>query len=287
MEGAVREILFATDFSERSDRALRRAVLIARATGASMTLLHVVDDDRPRRIIDGERDLADELLREQVHTLATVDGIASRAKITMASPEVGLAKASENSAYDLLILGQHRRQLIRDAFVGTTAERTIRQVRIPVLVVSGPPVGAYRRVLVTTDLSENSRGAADKFARLGLGGGAQTTLLHVFLAPALHLTMAHTTSEDARNDILYVERNSALGGLSDFARSLSLNRPQLAVRHEDTTTANEIIAAAVESGADLIVVGTHSKSSVERFLLGSIAQKVLSESPTDVLVVPQ
>lgn len=283
----MREILFATDFSERSDRALRRAVLIARATGANVTLLHVVDDDRPRRIIDRERDLADELLREQVHTLATVDGIASRAEVVLGSPTVGLAKASEDSAYDLLILGQHRRQPIRDAFVGTTAERTIRQVRIPVLVVSGPPVSAYRRVVVTTDLSENSRGAADKFARLGVCVGAHTTLLHVFFAPALQLTMGHTTSEDARKDILYVERKTALGALSDFARSLSLNRPQLAVRHDDTTTANEILAAAIESDAGLIVVGTHSKSSVERFLLGSVAQKVLSESHTDVLVVPQ
>lgn len=207
----MREILFATDFSERSDRALRRAVLIARATGANVTLLHVVDDDRPRRIIDRERDLADELLREQVHTLATVDGIASRAEVVLGSPTVGLAKASEESAYDLLILGQHRRQPIRDAFVGTTAERTIRQVRIPVLVVSGPPVSAYRRVVVATDLLENSRGAADKFARLGVCVGARTTLLHVFFAPALRLTMGHTTNEDARKDILYIERKNALG----------------------------------------------------------------------------
>lgn len=282
----MKEILFATDFSERSDRALRRAILIAKVTGARLTLLHVIDDDRPRRIVDGERDSAEQLLNEQAHTLATVDGVTSRAQIMMAAPAAGLAKASENSAYDLLILGQHRRQLIRDAFVGTTAERTIRQVKVPVLMVSGPPVGTYRHVLVATDLSHGSRDAAEKSTRLGLGAGAQTTLLHVFLAPALRLTMGHTLSAGARNDILYDERKNALRGLSSFAQSLSLNRPELAVRHEDTTTAQEILTAADESGADLIVVASQSKGGVERFLLGSVTEKVLAESSVDVLVIP-
>ena len=41
----MQRIMLATDFSERSDRALRRTVLLAKAHGAVLDLVHVVDDD--------------------------------------------------------------------------------------------------------------------------------------------------------------------------------------------------------------------------------------------------
>ena len=45
-------LLLATDFSTRSDRALRRAALIADKSGAAITLLHVIDDDQPKYLIE-------------------------------------------------------------------------------------------------------------------------------------------------------------------------------------------------------------------------------------------
>lgn len=60
----MKTIMVATDFSERSDRALRRATLLARQFEATMLLVHVVDDDQPRRIVDAERDEATKLLRQ-------------------------------------------------------------------------------------------------------------------------------------------------------------------------------------------------------------------------------
>lgn len=43
----MQRIVAATDFSSRSDRAVRRAGLLAREFDAQLTLLHVVDDDQP------------------------------------------------------------------------------------------------------------------------------------------------------------------------------------------------------------------------------------------------
>ena len=47
----MKTILVATDFSPRSDRALRRAILIARRQGATLVLAHVIDDDRQERLV--------------------------------------------------------------------------------------------------------------------------------------------------------------------------------------------------------------------------------------------
>jgi nucleotide-binding universal stress UspA family protein len=58
----MQKIVLATDFSTRSDRAVRRAGLLARDQGARVILLHVVDDDRPERLVAEEMATARELL---------------------------------------------------------------------------------------------------------------------------------------------------------------------------------------------------------------------------------
>ena len=60
------QILVATDFSTRSQRALRRAGLLARERSAKLTLVHVVEDDQPRSLIELERREASKFLDEQI-----------------------------------------------------------------------------------------------------------------------------------------------------------------------------------------------------------------------------
>ena len=162
----MKKIMVATDFSERSDRALRRATLLARQFEATMQLVHVVDDDQPRRIVDAERDEATTLLRQIAATLRDVDGVTCETRVILASPFVGIAQAVADATPDLLVIGPHRRQVLRDVFIGTTAERTIRSVDCPVLMVNATPAGHYRHVLQTTDLSDGSRDALLRFYEL-------------------------------------------------------------------------------------------------------------------------
>lgn len=282
----MKRIMLATDFSERSDRALRRATLLAREAGAEVDLVHVVDDDRPRRIVDHEVADAHLLLAELVRTLDTVDGVQSKAHVVLADPFVGIARAVEEVGPDLLVIGSHRRQILRDAFVGTTAERVVRTVDCPALMVNGPPVGPYRQVLLTTDLSDNSRSALQRFEQLGLFSGGQLTALNVFDAPALRLAMSDTLAKEDREEYLSDMRAEAKRELAEFVSSISGRRLEQVVRHEETTIANEILQAASEIRVDLIVVSTVGKSSVARMLLGSVAEQILRLSTTDVLVMP-
>ena len=66
-------ILVATDFSPRSDRALRRAVLVARQFSSRITLLHALDDELPEPLLAVHRDSCEGLLAEMAHTVATSD----------------------------------------------------------------------------------------------------------------------------------------------------------------------------------------------------------------------
>jgi len=168
----VQRTMLATDFSERSDRALRRAVILTRQQGAALEIVHVVDDDRPRRLVDHEVNDARQLLAELARSLKDLDGVACATGVLLDDPFAGIVKAAAKASPDLLVIGPHRRQILRDAFVGTTAERTIRAVRCPVLMVNGPPVGPWRHVLMTTDLSEHSGNALRRCLAAGLPGDA-------------------------------------------------------------------------------------------------------------------
>ncbi len=282
----MKKIMVATDFSERSDRALRRAALLARQFGAAITLVHVVDDDLPRRILDAERDEAETLLRQTADTLGQVDGVQCETRIILASPFAGIIRGVEEAKPDLLVIGPHRRQILKDVFIGTTAERTIRLGGCPVLMVNAPPTGAYRHMMQTTDLSDGSRDALQTIRALGIGDETRITLLHVFDAPALRLTMSHTMSKADQAHYMAGEEKDALRDLTGFLAGAGLGSVVPKVRHKATTVHREILEAAQAEAADLIVVSTHGKTGLRKLLVGSVTEHVLRTSAIDILAIP-
>jgi nucleotide-binding universal stress UspA family protein len=282
----VKRLMVATDFSERSDRALRRATLLARQTGASLTLVHVVDDDQPDRIVAIERLEAERLLSELTKTVRQTDCIPCVAEVILADPFEGIVRAVEVAGPDLLVIGPHRRQVLRDVFVGTTAERTLRAASCPVLMANAPPVGNYRRTLLATDHSESSMQAAKSFLSLGICGQSGVALLHVFEAPAVDLTVSPAITSESRQLYLEEARAAALRDLDTFAKGACLGDAHMMVRRGQSSTAREILAVADEEQADIIVLGTRGRSGAARFLLGSVAEEVLRNASPDVLAVP-
>ena len=53
---------------------------------------------------------------------------------------------------------------------------------------------------------------------------------------------------------------------------------------EDVTASGGIVQTASDEGADLIVIGSHGRTGLARLMLGSVAAKVVAESPVPVLV---
>lgn len=282
----MRSILLATDFSERSDRALRRATLLADQFGASLSIVHVVDNDQPPRIVDREREIAESFLQELKSTVADVDGLTCTAEVVLAAPHSGIVQVVEKTRPDLLVIGPHRRQALRDVFVGTTAERTMRSVGCPVLMVNALPVGHYRRAIIATDFSQGARSAAQCFQSLGMSQRAEVTMLHVFDAPALHLVMSHTVGPDERKSYIADQCKIAEQEMSAFSACVEQLNFEPVLRHAERAPAQEILMVARSEGADLIVMGTGGNSGLLRFFLGSVVEKVLRAADCDVLAVP-
>lgn len=279
-------ILVATDFSTRSDRAIRRATLIARGGGAALLLLHVVDDDQPPRIVKAEQQAALDLLREQAQTVREVDRLESECEVVLGDPFEGVVQAGERAQADLIVVGPHRRQVLRDVFVGTTAERTIRNSALPVLMANAVPAGPYRRVLVAVDLSPASADALAAVRRLGLDRGCAVWALHVFEAPAMRALSRASAAEVDIGDYREEERRRAAGDLAAFLKEADFAPARQLVELNETTVATAICQTGARLGVDLVVLGTRGRSGLRKALLGSVAEEVLRGTDRDVLAVP-
>ncbi|MBI2740110.1 MAG: universal stress protein [Rhodospirillales bacterium] len=282
----MRKILVATDLSARADRAIRRATLLAKKFEASLHLVHVVDDDRPRRIIDPERDAAAEILDKQARSLRDFDGVNCTASVVLGGLADEIVKAAQEAAADVVIVGSHRHRAIQDVFVGTTAERTIRSSRQPLLVANGVPASLYRHILAAVDFSNCSADALLAIAALGLDKDVAISVLHVFDAPARkHMALASASRGDLQHYIGSEEADAGRELASFVQRTVAFPARHL-VKLRETTAPHAICTAAEEVSADLIVVGTHGRTGIANFLLGSVAQGVLHAADQDVLTIP-
>ncbi|MGF1526782.1 MAG: universal stress protein [Candidatus Competibacterales bacterium] len=183
-----------------------------------------------------------------------------------------------------MLIGPHRRQALKDVFVGTTAERAVRTSRRPILMANGVASGPYRQALVAVDFSQCSRDTLGVIQHLGLEQLMAISVVHVFDASETSVMKRSAVGDEHLQDYLEEEQQRALLALDGFLAEAHFKPIQRLVKHNDSSTAHVIHEAAREISADLLVVGTHGRTGIAKFLLGSVAQEVLRSATFDVLV---
>lgn len=136
----------------------------------------------------------------------------------------------------------------------------------------------FRTILHPTDFSESSDHAFRLACALAQDYKARLLLLHVREVP-----VALTGNPDAFPQ----ERPEAVEAIRQRLHGLRPADPQAAIEHHllDGDPAATAIAFAVESGCDLIVLGTHGRTGLGRLLLGSVAEQIVRKAPCPVLTV--
>ena len=205
---------------------------------------------------------------------------AAEAGIVLASGSVPetLARTAQERGSALLVTGVARYNSLGDYLLGTAVDHVVRTAQIPVLVVKQRVRGPYETLLVASDLSTCSRKAL-------------ATAGEFFPEATLHLVHAYHVpfegwlkSEQVANEA----RDEAQGELDAFLKDPALPeaiRARVRVRIGYGETAAVMAKALRETGADLVVLGTHGKSGFTRATMGSNAESILSWAPVDTLMV--
>ncbi|MBI5128396.1 MAG: universal stress protein [Rhodopseudomonas palustris] len=279
-------VAVATDFSARSDRAVRRAALIARDAGARLVLVHVVDDDQPEHIVAAECEIAETALADAIREHAHLAGLRCVPLVVCGTPFDGILQAARQQGADLCVIGSHRRAFLKDIFVGTTAERVIRNSPIPVLMANIDPALRYATGLAPVELSDVSVQALSVARQLGLLPRSRVSILHVYDAAAAGMLSYAGVRKSNVDDYLVEIRVEAVRELVRFLDPIDLGDLDYSTIVKEGIAPAVIVDVAGELRPDLVVIGTHGRQGAIRLLLGSVTEEVLRRLRQDILVVP-
>jgi len=269
-----KRLLLATDLSPRSDRALDRAVSLAKEFSAELFVVHVLEEDPWDEEDDGSwRRSQDRLDSVRRQLLRDVGAVTRKATILIeeGDPAEAILRTAERERCDLIVTGVARDELLGRFGLGKSVEKILRATSVPVLVVKNRVYRDYADIVAATDFSEGSRLALH--AAAACFPGRRFTILHADAGTsAVSRSEAHKRK---REEALRKDCIEFVGGvLPDWETLIGFGAPDHLLRQH-----------AEEQNMDLVVLGTHGRSPIIEFFLGSVAKRILAGVPCDAFVV--
>ena len=291
----MKNILLATDLGPNSDRAMERALKIAKEQRAMLHVVHVTAaPSRSHR----KKDATDGIKEIETFIQASLDNYSDTkdVKTKLIIKQGGevffeILEAAYANKAELIVIGTHGKERFRDLFVGTTIERLIRKGIVPVLMVKNKPVGSYQNILNAIDFAPCSRGAMR--LAMGLAPKASFNVGHVVILPTVSISAHGATAfvlefvyvsaeKKARQHMNAFLKTEA----SYFSKTHGGKEAQISGEFLDGGVASSLTKTAKNMKADLITIGTHSQPEFTS-KLGGTAGDVLAKPPCDVLVTTE
>lgn len=140
--GAVRKILLATDLSEASAGAARKAIDMARDLGANLLIVSVIDPasrGMPGGSVErmDQRRAARESAAQQVVLRGRQAGVPVSFLVWEGEPGPAIVDAAQSEGADLIVVGSHGRGRVGRFLIGSVSDHVIRNAPAPVLIVRG------------------------------------------------------------------------------------------------------------------------------------------------------
>lgn len=283
-------VLFPTDGSEGATAVVESVLDLAATHDATLHVLNVADTthDSVTRL-GGE--VVDVLEREGEQIVDDVEERAGTRDVDAVSevvqggvPESIVSYAAVHDV-DLIVMPTRGRSGLHRILLGSVTERVVRRSDVPVLTL--PTDGAVathvpaRRLLVPTDGSEHAETAVD----LGIDlANAHTAALHV-------LSVVDTAGPgiDSHSEQHVAELESqaerAIDAATTAAHDEAVESVTGAIEH-GTGVHREIRSYIDRHEIDLVVTGTHGRTGLDRYLMGSVTEKIVRSAPIPVLAVP-
>jgi len=291
----IQRVLFPTDFSEGSKRAFPQAAFLADWHDAELHILNVTgrhrhDYEETKKNFPIPLDTLTEWLRRPAKSVSgsnwtdLSDLPIEQTQVESASPAERIVTYAEDQDIDLLVMGTHGRRGVDHMLFGSVTEEVVRFSPCPTFTVRTDaevePSKAVGRILVPIDFSEASDAALEHGKEIAQTYGAEIDLLHVveepFYPPAYGPDVASFPTQDV---VERVEKQ-----LADMARE-EIGYEHVMISARTGYPSSEILDYIDENEVDLVVMATHGRTGLDRVLLGSVAERVLRQSPTPVFIV--
>ena len=285
-------ILVPLDGSALAERALMPAASIAEAMSAKLTLLRVV----PQFAILA----ADPMLYEEMNRLGEEESIAylrSKADdLDLAIPaevacETGqpadtIIRYAESHGIDLIMMSSHGRSGLNRWVYGSVAERVLRQAPCATSIINArtvPEKHACGSILVPLDGSELAEQALEPGRILADAMKADLHLLRI--ATSAHQMLETNSMKDLFDGIEDMELQDAEAYLQTKYANAPDEHVFFEVKIAEGTVAASIVDYAEKNGIDMIVMSSHGRTGLQRWVYGSVAEKVLRSACCATMIV--
>lgn len=274
-------IVFATDFSESSMKALPLATALAKKFGSTLFLCHIVT---PTPLAIGAPEAAPYLYQAETESAQralddlckspSLKGLECKSRMPSGPLADELQALIEQNRIDLVIAGTHGRTGVRRLLLGSSVEEICRIATCPVLTV-GPdleisPELEIKRILVPTDFSEESELDLPSVALLAKAYGAHVTVLHVMPPDAASNPEAKKLAEPMRRTMMHA-----------FEKEVGDPKPEFVIEFGDTVPT--ILDYALKNKIDLIAMGIRTAFLPGFTLRSSVAYRIIAAAHCPVL----
>jgi nucleotide-binding universal stress UspA family protein len=293
------KVLIAIDSSPASERVIDEAAARPWPEGTIFSVMNVVDVQRfaglPALIEDAQRE-ADALVKAGTEKLSRT-GHKAFSEVITGVPRRAISEYAKEWRADLIMVGSHGHSAIGRFLLGSVAQAVLRIAPCPVEIVRSPsggfiPSSQPRKVLLATDGSECSLAAANWVAARPWAVGTVFKIIGVeelvFLeTPMAASPLASIYPASLLEELLADAHTRAVNAV-EGARKI-LEQAGLQVLDERPIPVGDprtiILDVAQAWPADLIVLGSHGRRGLDRFLTGSVSEAVALHAHCSVEVI--
>lgn len=294
-----RTIVVPLDRSPVAESALPMAIALAKQTGARLTLLSVIDlpfefaawldattiIDEKINVEDAYADylegLASEIDDVQVETIVRIGGAASE-----------IERYVETLEDPVVVMASHGRTGISRLLIGSVTQQVVHRIHTPVIIVPARVPEDMEHVqavsgsvLIPLDGSPFAEYALDVGLRLVGTVKPQIHLLRVIEMASWYGDPYAGINMAALDDYIDSSREDAAAYLDTVAERLRADGYTVRTEIRVGLAADQIEAVAESQESDMIIMATHGRSGVGRLLFGSVAERVLRQITTPLLLI--
>jgi len=282
-------LLLATDGSEYSEGAIREAITMAKRCSSKLTVVSVIETNPE---FESTAPQVLEKMEKEVRSL--LNSVQARAKQEGVACELAVHEGEDSYKYivdeavaqksTMIIMGRRGRKGLRRLVMGSTTSWTIGHAPCSVLVVPRAAQVAFKSVVVATDGSPHSAAAASEAIGIAKRNSARLTVIAVVpadIAMPTDIDFAAIQREKlADQEMQAAEKNAR--AVKEAAQQAGVDAQAFVMSGKP---ADAIMEIAKDKVADLVVVGSHGRTGLDRLLMGSVAERVIVLSSCAVLVV--
>lgn len=292
-------MLFTTDFLKPARRAFSYAVMLAKASGARLVILHVIEGvtDAGARVPSDNRYLrplrtAAMLELGRLVRLAQEAGILAEPRLEIGDPAASVIEAMAHVNAQLIVMGTQGRAGWDLLKLGSMAESVIRKASCPVVTVPGIVAGdalrnsrhvRWSRLLLATDFSACAHQALRQAAGLARRFESRMLIVHAVEASSPCSQAGRSGAGRAAESAAGVDRGRQR--LDRLLSELKAGGVTAEGRCLEGRPIDVILEQAARWKADAIVIGTQGRRGLHRLMLGSVAEQVVRRAGCPVVTL--